>query len=387
MIRIEALTASFGEFRLRDISFDVDAGTSLVVLGPSGSGKTMLLETFIGLRQPLRGRILVDGRDVTKAAPETRGMAYLPQDVALFPHLSVRGNILFGAAARARVGNLDRELSRLAELLGIGYLLDRQDVRSLSGGEAQRVALARALFVRPRILVSDESFSSLDAPLRRQLQHEFRRLQHDLKLTVLHVTHDQEEAFLLGDRIAVLTNGQIMQVDTPADLYARPHSIEVARFLGINNIWPLEGAQATDSSLICEVGPLKLVAASPSPMHAKPTHLAVAASEVELSDGKCICSGENRFLATITDVCNLGHCWLVKLAIDGLADRSLECAVSPAVANRLVLNQGSVVHVHIRPSSIRILREHHGGGAGLGRHRLQEQLHGLRGEGPRESPA
>lgn len=360
MIRIESLTACFGEFRLRDVSLDVDSGTSLVVLGPSGSGKTMLLETFIGLRQPLRGRILVDGRDVTKAAPESRGISYLPQDVALFPHLSVRENILFGAAVRGKTGGLDRELNRLAELWAIGHLLERTNVRSLSGGEAQRVALARALFVRPRILVSDESFSSLDAPLRRQLQHEFRRLQHDLELTVLHVTHDQEEAFLLGDRIAVLMNGQIMQVDSPADLYARPHSTKVARFLGINNIWPLDGAQATASSLICEVGPLKLVAASPGHMDAKPTHIAVAASEVELSDSKCVCPGENRFPATITAACNLGHCCLVKLAIDGLTDRSLECAVSPAAGDRLVLNQGSVVHVHIRPSSIRVFREHHG---------------------------
>jgi ABC-type sugar transport system ATPase subunit len=357
MIRIESLTASFGEFRLEDVSLEVDSGTSLVVLGPSGSGKTMLLETFIGLRQPLRGRILVDGRDVTKTAPEKRGISYLPQDVALFPHLSVRQNILFGAAAGGRARSLDRELNRLAELLGIGYLLERRDVRSLSAGEAQRVAFARALFVRPRILVSDESFSSLDAPLRRQLQHEFRHLQHDLGLTVLHVTHDQEEAFLLGDRVAVLMDGQIMQVASPADLYARPNSIKIARFLGIGNVWPLDGSQDTDSLLICRVGPLMLKAPLPERTDAKPTHIAVAASEVELADSECICPGENRFPAAITAACNLGHCWLVKLAIDGLGERHLECAVSPTLGDRIVLNQGSVVHVHIRPSSIRVFRE------------------------------
>jgi len=359
MIRIESLTACFGEFCLHDVSLEVDSGASLVVLGPSGSGKTMLLETFIGLRQPLRGRILVDGRDVTRAAPESRGISYLPQDVALFPHLSVRENILFGATAHGRVGGLERELNRLAELLGIGYLLKRKDIRSLSGGEAQRVALARALFVRPRILVSDESLSSLDAPLRRQLQHEFRQLQQDLKLTVLHVTHDQEEAFVLADRVAVLVNGRIMQVTSPADLYARPCSIEVARFLGISNIWPLDGFQATESSLLCEVGPLTLEAASPEHMPSKPTHIAVAASEVELTDGNCTCLGENQFPARVMAARNLGHSWLVNLAIDGLNDRHLECAVSPALGDRLVLTQGSVVQVYIRPSSIRVFREYH----------------------------
>ena len=207
MIRVESLSARFGDFQLRDITLDVEAGSSLVVLGPSGAGKTLLLETVLGLRRMQQGRVLIDGRDVSSLPPEERGVSYLPQDVALFPHLSVRKNILFGAGARQFKHDASVELAKLVRLLDIGRLLDRRDVRSLSGGEAQRVALARALVVRPRILLLDECFSSLDVPLRRQLREEFRQLRHSLDVTVALVTHDQEEAFLLGDQVAVLMTG------------------------------------------------------------------------------------------------------------------------------------------------------------------------------------
>lgn len=357
MIRIESLSASFGQFRLEDICLEVPAASSTAILGPSGSGKTLLLETLIGLRRPSHGRVLIDGQDVTRWPPERRGISYLPQDVALFPHLSVRDNILFGAAVRGQGGVGEQDLGRLAELLDIQHLLPRRNVRSLSGGEAQRVALARALLIRPRILVSDESFSSLDAPLRRQLQHDFRRLQRDLQLTVLHVTHDQEEAFLLADQVAVLMQGRVVQVAGTSELYARPNSIRVARFLGISNIWPVVAAQVSGSSLLCQVDGLTLEAALPQPLDSPPTHVGVAASEVELTESTCRCAGANRFSATVVSALHLGHRRLIRLRLDGLPDRHLECSAAPRPREFGPWTEGTRVQVHIDPASVRLFYE------------------------------
>ena len=240
MIRVEQLIARRGSFTLGPIDIDLGNNSYLTILGPSGSGKTLFLETCMGLLVPLKGQVWLDGKEVTRIAPERRIISYLPQDLALFPHLSVKENILFGAKRRqldrTRVESRQKEL---LELLDLREVIDRKDVSTLSGGEMQRVALARALLPEPRLLFLDEPFSALDATIKRQLQVKLREINQQLGVTILHVTHDQEEAFMLGEKIAVMINGQLQQVGSRDDIYYRPATIDVARFLHNQNIFDM----------------------------------------------------------------------------------------------------------------------------------------------------
>jgi len=240
MIRVEQLIARRGDFRLGPIDLDLCSSSYLTILGPSGSGKTLFLETCMGLIAPEGGRVWHGGQDVTRIAPEQRHISYLPQDLALFPHLTVRNNILFGAKRRQlNEADVNSRLTNLLDLLELHAIIDRKDVSTLSGGEKQRVALARALLPEPRLLFLDEPFSALDATIKRQLQVKLREINRQLDVTILHVTHDQEEAFMLGEQIAVMIDGRLRQVGPRDEIYYRPASLDVARFLRNQNIFDL----------------------------------------------------------------------------------------------------------------------------------------------------
>ena len=256
MIRIEQLSARRGNFCLGPIDLDFRGSSYLTILGPSGSGKTLLLETCMGLIAPDSGRVWLVGKDVTDIAPEQRHISYLPQDLTLFPHLSVRDNILFGAKRRQLEKKLvESRLANLLDLLDMHGIIDRTDVTTLSGGERQRVAMARALLPEPRLLFLDEPFSALDATIKRQLQVKLREINHQLGVTILHVTHDQEEAFMLGEQIAVMINGRVRQVGPRDDIYYRPATLDVARFLRNQNIFDLTIKEVfPDGSLRLEDG-------------------------------------------------------------------------------------------------------------------------------------
>ena len=241
MIRVENLLARRGNFHLGPVDLLLDKDSYLTVLGPSGSGKTLFLESCMGLSPPDSGRVWLDGREVTHLPPEQRHISYLPQDLALFPHLDVRGNILFGAKRRRLDGHqTEQRLTELIELLDLHQIIARRDLTTLSGGEKQRVALARALLPQPRLLFLDEPFSALDATIKRQLQVKLREINHHLNVTILHVTHDQEEAFMLGERIAVMIQGRLRQLGSRDDIYYRPADLDVARFLRNQNIFEQE---------------------------------------------------------------------------------------------------------------------------------------------------
>ena len=233
-----------GRTVVRDVDLAVGTGERLAVLGPSGSGKSTLLRVATGLLRPSRGRVLLDGRDVTDEPPHRRGIGLVFQDAALFPHRDVAGNVGFGP----RVAGLpaDERDARVREALALVGLAgaERRDVATLSGGEAQRVALARALAPRPGVLLLDEPLGALDGPLRERLQTDLRALFEALALTVVHVTHDVGEGFALGDRVAILRDGRVAQVAPPDELWARPADDWVARFLGMRNV-AVDGATAT----------------------------------------------------------------------------------------------------------------------------------------------
>lgn len=268
MLRAESLTFHQGDFVLRDVNLDCAAGECLALLGPSGSGKTTCLEILAGLRGSASGRVWIDDRDVTDLPPERRAVSYLPQDVALFPHLSVRENIEFPARMRRHAPDPQR-LHDICGMLDILPLLDRPNVGSLSGGEAQRVAIARALMVPPKILFLDECFGALDAPLRRRLARQFRDLRQRLGTTTVLVTHDIGEACLMADRLAVLHRGAMQQIGTPDELHRRPATVHVAELLGMHNLLTVKSCRKAGTHWRCDMGgfelclPRKADAASP----------------------------------------------------------------------------------------------------------------------------
>lgn len=239
MIEVQGLSIKLGEFQLHGVDLRVESGEYAVVLGPTGAGKTVLLECIAGLHQPSAGKVLIDEVDLTGTPPEKRGVAYVPQDYCLFPHLTVTDNIAFGLRLRHwSSADITQRVAELAELLKIDHLLRRRPL-TLSGGEKQRVALARALAIEPRLLLLDEPLAAVDERTRDRLCLELKAVQQRLGATIIHVCHNFGEALALADRIAIFSAGEIRQVGVPEEVFHRPNSRFVATFTGCGNL--LEG--------------------------------------------------------------------------------------------------------------------------------------------------
>lgn len=237
MIEAAGLRLRAGTFRLRDVTLRCATGRCRAVVGPSGAGKSLLLEALVGLRPIDSGRILVDGEEVTALPAHRRGFAYVPQDVGLFPHLTVRENLLFGPSVTGRFTAETRSLfDRLVEKLALGPLLPRAPA-GLSGGERQRVALARALCATPRLLVLDEPFSSIDEASREETRRLLKDLFAEFRATAVCVTHDIDEAQFLADETTVLVAGEVAQEGPSDEVWRYPKRVEVARFHGIRNLY------------------------------------------------------------------------------------------------------------------------------------------------------
>ncbi|MGK5092773.1 ABC transporter ATP-binding protein [Deltaproteobacteria bacterium TL4] len=239
-LHLQDVSKSFDEVvAVRNVSIDVEAGTFFTLLGPSGCGKTTLLRIIAGLALPDSGRVILGGKDITSLPATKRQVNTVFQSYALFPHLSIYDNIAFGLRSRKFAEeDIKKRITPHIEMLDIGKLITRKPDQ-ISGGQKQRVALARALVNEPEVLLLDEPMSALDAKLRAQLQVELRQLQQRLKQTFILVTHDQEEALIVSDTIAVMRDGGIVQYGAPEEVYDKPNSQFVAEFLGAANL--LEG--------------------------------------------------------------------------------------------------------------------------------------------------
>src|SRR5438552_6695563 len=232
-ISVRRVSKLWGETKaVDDVSFDAAAGTLVVLLGPSGCGKSTTLRLIAGLEAVSAGRVAIAGDDVTDLPPSRRSIAMVFQSYALFPHLSVAENIIFGLRVR-RVPSAERaaRLTRVADLLGLTALLDRRPSQ-LSGGQQQRVALGRAIIAEKPVCLMDEPLSNLDAQLRVEMRREIRALQQKLGMTMVYVTHDQTEAMTMADQVVLLRSGRVEQDAPPAELYARPATAFAARFIG-----------------------------------------------------------------------------------------------------------------------------------------------------------
>ncbi|HWJ35378.1 MAG TPA: ABC transporter ATP-binding protein [Steroidobacteraceae bacterium] len=266
-IRVEQLTKDFGGVRAVDgVDLDIGAGQFFSLLGPSGCGKTTLLRMLAGLEVPTAGRIQIGGADITHEPPERRPTNMVFQSYALFPHLDVRGNVGYGLRKERLHRTALRE--RVDEALALVRLdeLHARRPHELSGGQRQRVALARALIKRPKVLLLDEPLAALDKRLRGAMQEELRELQRRVGITFVFVTHDQDEAFAMSDRIAIMDGGKVLQVASPADLYRQPSCRQVAAFVGDINLFPGRIEQIAGPALCIAAGALgHLTISTPHP--------------------------------------------------------------------------------------------------------------------------
>jgi len=289
-VSLEHVVKRFGDVVAVDgVDLQVREGEFFSMLGPSGSGKTTCLRMIAGFEQPTEGRILLGGTDVSGLPPYQRDVNTVFQDYALFPHMTVAQNVAYGLMIR-KVSKADRtaRVNQALEMVRLGEYGDRKPGQ-LSGGQRQRVALARALIMRPRVLLLDEPLGALDLKLRQQMQIELKDIQQDVGLTFIYVTHDQEEALTMSDRLAVFNRGRIEQVGTPAEVYERPSTGFVAGFVGVSNV--LEGASA------------QAIAGDPHPFTIRPEKIALAEPADPVDGDDCSVTGHVRevvYLGAVT---------------------------------------------------------------------------------------
>jgi spermidine/putrescine transport system ATP-binding protein len=237
-LSVQQVTKTFGEFTaVDDVSFEVLQGQFFSILGPSGCGKTTLLRMIAGFTEPTRGAIMIRGTDMAGVAPNRRPVNLIFQHLALFPMMTVAQNIAFGLQRRReKRGDIQGKVSRILERVDLPGFEDKT-IDQLSGGQKQRVAIARCLVLEPAVLLLDEPLGALDLKLREQMKVELKKLQAEVGTTFVYITHDQSEALVMSDHVAVMNKGRFEQVDTPQNLYRHPHSPFVARFVGENNAW------------------------------------------------------------------------------------------------------------------------------------------------------
>jgi molybdate/tungstate transport system ATP-binding protein len=302
MISVDSLSFKAGIFELEDISFGVHSNETLVVLGPTGAGKTVLLELIAGLRKPSKGSIVSEGKDVTRLPPEKRGIGLVYQDYLLFPHLRVFDNIAYGLRAKgARSSEVKWEVEGIATAMGITSLLGRR-TRNLSGGEQQRIALARTLVTKPRVLLLDEPFSAVDPNTKDLLMRELSGILSSYHIPVVYVTHDQLEAMEMADKIAVMNNGRIVQLDSPDIVFSSPKSKFVADFVGTRNIYQGEASSDGEGSVVT-VSDHKVH--SSIPIRGK-VHMTIRPEDIIVSHTSLESSARNQFSGKVVGIVEKG---------------------------------------------------------------------------------
>ncbi len=282
-VQLRALTKRYDETLAVDaIDASINAGEFFSLLGPSGCGKTTTLRMIAGFVRPTSGEILLDGSDVAQVPPHRRNVHTVFQNYALFPHLNVFDNIAFGLRRqKVAKGEVRKRVEEALELVELGGMAARRP-QQLSGGQQQRVALARALVLRPAVLLLDEPLGALDAKIRKQLRLELKALQEEVGITFVFVTHDQEEALSMSDRVAVMSAGCIEQIGTPAEVYESPATVFVADFLGVSNLMDAEAVDRAPAHCTLAVGDFRLRAAAGDLTASGPVKIVARPERVEL---------------------------------------------------------------------------------------------------------
>ena len=349
-IQLEELTKLFGDVAAVDgIDLKMPAGEFFTMVGPSGCGKTTTLRMIAGFERPTSGRIVLDGVDMAQVPPHRRNVNTVFQSYALFPHLDVAGNVAFGLKYKRLTK--DEQRKRVAEALALVQLGDyaKRKPGQLSGGQQQRVALARALVLTPQVLLLDEPLGALDARLRKDLQVELKALQAELGITFVFVTHDQEEALTMSDRVAVMSGGRVEQAGTPREIYEQPATVFVADFLGVSNLLGAE-ASADGDACALRIGECTLRATAGA-VAARGEVKAMVRPERVVVEGHGA-PGENRLPGLVERAVYVGsaHELHVRLVGGGLLKATIPNDGSP-----FAYEEGAAVTLYLPPDAVRVL--------------------------------
>lgn len=350
-LEVRGLCLDAGDFQLSDMGLKAEKGDYLALIGPSGSGKSLLLETVIGFYGPEKGRIILEGKDITDLPPDMRQISIVYQDHMLFPHMNVFENIAYALRKKIRdKKQIETEVKLVAGVLGINGLLHRRP-DTLSGGEKQRAALARSLVARPKLLLLDEPFSALDARTREKLREMLKKAIADYSTTVLHVTHDFEDVWALANRVVVIRKGEVMQVGDPESVFRRPSPDFVAEFLGTN---VLKGrVKALEGKLtLIEAESLEIYSADPAEPGEEVT-VSIRPEEVILARGTVESSARNTVKGRISGIFKKEHLVVVELKMGGA---EIKAVVTPTSCEMLDLEPGREIYAVFKASNARIIR-------------------------------
>lgn len=345
-LRIMNLTKVFGEVRaVSNANIEIEKGEFFTFLGPSGCGKTTTLRMIAGFETPTEGKIIMDDKDITYLPPEAKEIGMMFQNYALFPHMTVAENVAYGLKIKklpkAKIGEQVEHYLTMVGLKGYG----KRKINQLSGGEQQRVALARSLAIEPKILLLDEPLSNLDAKMRDEMRFELKRLQHDLKITMLYVTHDQNEALMMSDHIAVFSKGKIQQIGTPSEVYTRPSNSFVADFVGQTNL--VEVTPQGSDCVITKDGTTLQVAQH----NGKAKYASIRNEHIHMMYPTAAASGVNTLAALVTSAQYNGMItyYTVKVKDTELNVTATNNGITP------IFHVGESVAVKIEPETIALL--------------------------------
>jgi len=304
MLQLKNVYKTLGNFKLKNINLNVKDGEYFVILGPTGTGKTVILEIIAGMYHPDKGSLIYENQNFDKLLPEDRNIGFVYQDYALFPHLTIKENIEFGVQ-NDNINHVDEML----ELMDIDHLMHRYP-KTLSGGEQQRAAIARAIYTSPEILLLDEPLSALDPQTKNMFKKELKKVHSILGTTTIHITHDFTEAMYLADRIAVMQNGEIVQVGTPSEVFRTPHSVFVANFVGMENIF--EGKYQNGKVVLNNSLEISII--DKNKIEDEKVTIAIRPENIIIAKEKFESSARNNFKGEVVDIIDQGA--LTRLTID-----------------------------------------------------------------------
>ncbi|KXA91636.1 hypothetical protein AKJ63_01170 [candidate division MSBL1 archaeon SCGC-AAA259D18] len=348
MISIENLSRDWPDFSLQNINLEVKDREYFVILGPTAAGKTLLLELIAGFYKPEGDQIRISGEDVTMKDPEERSVGFVYQDYSLFPHLTVEENIKFGLQVNSFLKEevIDKT-QQIMDLFGISHLTDRYP-RTLSGGEQQKTALARGLVLDPKVLLLDEPISSLDMPSQEEMRRELRRIHEETEVTTLHVTHNREEASWLGDRIAVMNHGEIVQVGNPDEVFRKPKSEFVANFVGIENIF--EGKSKREGSVAkIDIGSNVQIEATTE--REGDVKICIRPEDILISKQPIKTSGRNMMDGQIVNISNLDN--ISRVTVD--VGKEFAVVITKRSLFDMDLEVGKNVYITFKASSVHVV--------------------------------